>query len=142
MNPSAFWQELKSAGITDKTVITPLNVPGGFGIKSKFKNAYWYGENVMVNFPATNIGKTTGDGTEGILSEFLDLYVLFISGKYGLTIHPFAPNDAKNIDEKIDDGIYNTGYVRGVQAVQKNQNYNYGDPAHLTNYSIFIRLSF
>jgi hypothetical protein len=142
MTPIAFWQDLKSANITDKTVITDSSNTVKDGVASKFKNAYWFVENVNAYYPANGIAKIATDESEGILSEFYELVFLYISGKYGVTVHPFVPNDAKNIDEKIDDGIYDTGYVRGVQAVRKNQNYNYGDPDHLDNYSIFIKLSF
>jgi hypothetical protein len=137
MYPAYFWDDLKNSNIVDKARNSPEE--GTYGVASKFRNAYWYTEDVRASSPYTDIAKASS----GILEEFLGLNILYISETVKLVPErPFVPNDAKSIDEKIDDGVYNTGYVRGIQTAARSGTYSYGNSSNLTNYSIAIRLDF
>jgi hypothetical protein len=137
MIPAYFWNDLKNNNIVDKNVSSPEIC--NCGVASKFRKAYWYVENVTTNSPDTDIAKASS----GILEEFINLNILYISGTVELVRErPFVPNDAKSVDEKIDDGVYNTGYVRGIQTAARSGTYSYGNSSNLTNYSLVIKLNF
>jgi hypothetical protein len=137
MLPVNFWGDLKANNIVDKVVSSDDDY-GSYGVASKFRGAYWYTEDVTQNHPDSGIASSTG-----ILYEFINLNILYISGHVeSLLKRPFVPNDAKSIDEKIDDGVYNTGYVRGVQTATRNGTFDYGSSSNLTNYSLIIKLDF
>jgi hypothetical protein len=99
------WTALKTNNITDKTAGTTGNGTGG--VASKFRGAIWF---------FAKVGTSTGAPAIGALASIADfntLNTLYVSGILAGTTHPFSQNDAKSIDDKIDDGKGTTGYVRG-----------------------------
>jgi hypothetical protein len=101
------WEELKTANIIDKAP----NATSG-AIASKFRGANWF-----LSFVAT---VETGGGVNlgGIIADFNSLNVLYVAAgaSSATTTNPFVGNDAKSIDDKVDDGVANTGYVRAFKA--------------------------
>jgi prepilin-type N-terminal cleavage/methylation domain-containing protein len=97
------WANLKTNGVVGVT-----STDGA--VLSKFRGAKWYWGYVTQDTAAagSNI-KITAAG------DLKDLNVLYVGGEIGLTTsHPFPFADAKNIDDKIDDGVADNGYVKGV----------------------------
>lgn len=96
ITPENAWQQLLDSGIIEKKANSEL-IPG---IKSKFKNANWY--------------LNHANEVDYIIKDFEDLNILYISGKNDFTVGAFSQLDAYNLDEKLDNGISNKGFVRGI----------------------------
>lgn len=95
--PADAWTQLREANIIDKKPNSETDVPG---LVSKYKGSNWY-----LNY---------ADEATFVVEDFRGLNVLYISGKGDFSTGAFSQLDAYSMDEKLDDGTSNEGFVRGV----------------------------
>jgi prepilin-type N-terminal cleavage/methylation domain-containing protein len=139
------WDALKTNNIINKTRDTDG------GIVSKYRGGKWFIIKFISPIPSNKLVAQYCK-----LEDFLNLNGLYMSKTHNITEHSLAPNDAKGIDDKIDDGVVNTGYVRGIQGAPSAAadaacssgtsssfvTKAYSEANNTGNYSLFIKLDF
>ncbi|MDR1499211.1 MAG: type II secretion system GspH family protein [Rickettsiales bacterium] len=100
------WNDLKNTNIIDKIVSTKDTIPS---VASKYKGTFWYIDHAIDD---------SGDGDLFIVEDFRGLNVLYLSGKSDLTVGALSVIDAAGMDEKLDDGQADGGFMRGISSAE------------------------
>jgi prepilin-type N-terminal cleavage/methylation domain-containing protein len=143
-NSTTAWTSLKSANVVGVTAsaIAGVTDTDSYGVLSKFRGAAWFWGRVTssTSYSSSKGVFTIVTGTAALLTDFVGSNVLYVSGNVAATTGVFVNADAKNIDDKIDDGNATTGYVRGL--INAYNGGNLADYTGTNNYSLIIKLDF
>ena len=122
-----FWQHLANAGLIEgqyNGLVTSPNVPGTNVPVSKISGAYFYAR--------TGLGYTVAGGTTAYAGDNLHLpgdmgksmfqFTTITGNPTSAGTYPLKPEEAWNIDTKLDDGKPGTGFVMALKGDGTNTN--------------------